>query len=235
MGRKIGACLVCGGDLKYLDKAELMACHICHTEHMSNIRCEDGHFICDDCHIARGIDFIVDSCLSTKSRNPIIIAKTIMSFPYIYIHGPEHHVLVGASLLAAYANSGGEINLEEAMVDMVERGKQVPFGVCGLHGCCGAAVSTGIFFSIITDCNPLKEVEWQNANTMTATALKTIARHGGPRCCKRESFLAIEAAVEFTKDLLGVEMKLPKHIVCDFFDQNFECTREKCKFYPNDE
>lgn len=41
---------------------------------------------------------------------------------------------------------------------------------------------------------------------MTARALDSIGRVGGPRCCKRDSWLAILAAVDFVRERLGVEM-----------------------------
>jgi len=229
--RKANACLICGEELKYLEKAESMECVICHTEYMSNAKCESGHFICDECHCQKGIEAIVDICLKSESRNPIEIAKSIMTFPYIYMHGPEHHILVGASLLTAYSNSGGEINLEESLKEMVVRGKQVPGGFCGMHGCCGAAVSTGIYYSIITGCSPIDKKEWQNANLMTASALTSIAEHGGPRCCKRDSFLAIIEAVKNTEKFKDIKMEVSENIVCGFFRENNECIKENCLFY----
>ena len=42
------------------------------------------------------------------------------------MHGPEHHVLVGSALLTAYKNCGGDLDLNEALSLMEERGKQVP-------------------------------------------------------------------------------------------------------------
>ena len=50
------------------------------------------------------------------------------------MHGPEHHVMVGSALLAAYKNAGGEIDLPEALLEMMNRGKAVPGGVCGFWG-----------------------------------------------------------------------------------------------------
>lgn len=227
-----GACLVCGKPLQYLEKAEAMECMICHSVHMSNGRCEDHHYVCDDCHSKKGIEAIKEICLKSESRNPLDIAVSIMKHPYIHMHGPEHHVLVGASLLIAYANSGGNIEIDSALDEMVIRGQQVPGGVCGLHGCCGAAVSTGIYFSIITNCTPLNEEEWQKANLMTAGALTSIAKHGGPRCCKRDSFLAIMESVDFTEKHLGIQMELPKQMACGFFGRNRECLERRCLFYP---
>ena len=40
-----------------------------------------------------------------------VIFKQIAEKEYISIHGPEHHILDGASLLVAYKNAGGEIDL----------------------------------------------------------------------------------------------------------------------------
>ena len=44
------------------------------------------------------------------------------------------------------------------------------------------------------------------SNQMTARALDSIGRVGGPRCCKRDSWLAILAAVDFVRERLRVEM-----------------------------
>jgi hypothetical protein len=229
---KTGACLICGDALEYSEQAKEMECVICHTAYMAHSTCKSKHYICDTCHSEKGIEVIEEIALKTSSCNPIEIAKTMMNNPFIYMHGPEHHVLAGASLLAAYVNSGGEIPLKEALSEMVIRGKQVPGGFCGFHGCCGAAVSTGIYYSIITNCSPLNKEEWSHANLMTAAALTAIAQYAGPRCCKRDSFLAIEEAVKYTAEHRGIQMQLPKRIICGYFPKNQECLKETCFFYP---
>ena len=35
---------------------------------------------------------------------------------FCHMHGPEHHVMVGAALLTAYKNAGGAINLRESVM-----------------------------------------------------------------------------------------------------------------------
>ena len=70
--------------------------------------------------------------------------KKIILSPYIYMHGPEHHVMVGAALLTAYHNAGGKVELEKALPEMYRRGKEVPGGACGFWGACGAVFSTGM-------------------------------------------------------------------------------------------
>ena len=164
------------------------------------------------------LNFIVFFLMTRNYRavNPVEIARKIMEDPYIYMHGPEHHVMVGAVLLTAYRNSGGDIDLKEALEEMKERGSQIPGGVCGFWGCCGAGVSTGIYMSIVTGATPLAGRSWGLANRTTAKALEAIGELGGPRCCKRDTFTAIRKAAEMTAQELGVEMDCPAEIVCTF-------------------
>ena len=42
--------------------------------------------------------------------------------------------MVGSALLVAYKNAGGEIDLPEALLEMMNRGKAVPGGACGFVG-----------------------------------------------------------------------------------------------------
>ncbi len=142
MIRGEGACLVCGKPLTYFETARTMECVFCHKESESYVSCEDGHYVCDECHAAKGVEAIMEYCLDCRSKNPIEILQAIMDTPYIYIHGPEHHIMVGAALLTAYKNAGGDIDLPSALQEMKSRGSKYPGGSCGFWGCCGAAVST---------------------------------------------------------------------------------------------
>ena len=202
---------------------------------MSYACCEDGHYVCDECHEKKGLEAIKRVCLHSDSRDPIAITREIMEDPYVYMHGPEHHVMVGAALLTAYRNAGGEIDLEKAMAEMFNRGKQYPGGSCGFWGCCGAAVSVGMYTSIITEATPLTSKTWGWSNEATSRALAKIASYGGPRCCKRNSFTAIRTAVEFTKEKTGVQMELPASIICTFHKENHECLHKRCPYNPDSE
>ena len=154
----------------------------------------------------------------------------MMSLDFCHMHGPEHHVMVGSALLTAYKNAGGDINLEKCLAEMQSRGKQVPGGTCGFWGACGAGVSSGMFMSIVTNSTPLKNKEWGLSNLMTSVSLKAIGEIGGPRCCKRNSYLAIIEAVNFVKENLGVEMELDE-IKCIRSSQNNQCIKERCPFH----
>lgn len=221
-------CLICGAPLKYLPIEKQMECTICHKKENSKTCCENEHFVCNQCH-TQGMDSIIAICLSEKSKNPIAIIKKLMDLPFCHMHGPEHHVLVGSALLTAYKNAGGNIDLPSALIEMQSRGKKVPGGACGFWGACGAGISAGMFVSIITGSTPLANEAWGLSNKMTSSALNAIGEIGGPRCCKRDSYLAIIKAVEFARIHLGVEMELGE-VKCIHFTQNNQCIGERCPF-----
>lgn len=232
MKRTPGACLVCGEALHYLEREEEMTCAHCGQSFPSRASCIHGHFVCDACHAERGVQVILDHCRQSASKNPIALVQEMMDDPYIYMHGNEHHIMVGAALLTAYRNAGGELELDSALEEMRARGAACPGGSCGFWGCCGAAVSTGMCFSILTGTTPLSGRSWGQANTMTARALEQIGALGGPRCCKRNSFTAIRAAAESIRETLGVELELPEEIRCRWSPENPQCIRRRCPYYP---
>lgn len=49
-------------------------------------------------------ELIVKDIKKEQETNPVVIFKHIAKKEYVSIHGPEHHILDGASLLVAYIN-----------------------------------------------------------------------------------------------------------------------------------
>jgi len=226
-------CLICGAPLEYLEQDTLMECVLCHKQEPSKTRCVEGHYVCSDCHTA-GMDSIIALCMAETSKDPIAILEKMMSQSFCHMHGPEHHVLVGAALLTAYNNAAADsmkVDLQSGLLEVMSRGRQVPGGACGYMGACGAAVSTGIFLSVVTRNTPLSTKTWQLCNLMTARALEQVALNGGPRCCKRDSYLSILTAVDFVKEHLGVEMEKAE-VKCSRSRINNQCIGKKCPFSP---
>ena len=222
-------CLICKAPLEYLLEDKRMECAICRKQEPSKTRCIHGHYVCSDCH-TQGMDQLIGLCLKETSKDPVCILEKMMDLPFCHMHGPEHHVMVGAALLTAYHNAGGELDLPKALQEMYSRGKAVPGGSCGFWGACGAGISAGQFMAIATDSTPLAVKPWSLSNRMSAKALDTIGRHGGPRCCKRDSWLAVLEAVEFTAQQLQVQMEktIP---VCSHSHKNNQCLQKNCPFY----
>ena len=222
-------CLICKAPLVYLEVDEMMECAICRKKEPSKTRCVNGHYVCSDCH-TQGMDSIFGLCMAETSRNPLEILEKMMAMPFCHMHGPEHHVMVGAALLTAYRNAGGELDLQKALEEMYSRGKAVPGGACGFWGACGAGISAGQFMSIATGSTPLAVTSWGLSNRMTAKALESIGNVGGPRCCKRDSYLAVLAAVEMAAEHLHVRMEKTTPI-CSRSSQNNQCIGKRCPFF----
>ena len=223
-------CLICGAPLEYLERDIPMECAVCHKKEPSKTRCVRGHYVCSDCH-TRGLDAIVGLCLAERSTDPIEILEEMMDLPFCHMHGPEHHVMVGSALLTAYKNAGGELDLAQALGEMQRRGRAVPGGACGFWGACGAGISAGMFVSILSGATPLAGESWGLSNRMTAMALERIGAVGGPRCCKRDSYLSVLAAAEFAREHFGVRMETHP-VVCRRSDKNNQCLGARCPFSP---
>lgn len=225
-------CLICSAPLLYLESERLMECAICHKKEDSKACCEGGHYVCNECH-TKGIDAIYSVCINDTSKSPIEVLERLMALPFCHMHGPEHHVMVGAALLTAFRNAGGDIVLTDALVELMKRGKQVPGGVCGFWGACGAGLSSGMFVSIISHATPFTIEPFALSHKMTAASLSRIAEVGGPRCCKRDSYLSIEAAIDFVNAHWGIAMD--KRVVkCKHHNKNGQCIGGGCPFYHID-
>lgn len=225
-------CLVCGQPLEYFETPKTLACSICGAKFESAAACRDGHFVCDQCHSQAGLEAVTRLALDEKSADPVDIARRMMENKFIHMHGPEHHYLVPAALLTAYKNAGGRLDLERTLALARQRAAKVPGGICGLWGSCGAAIGSGIFVSLATGATPMSGEPWSLANEMTSRSLAAIAAHGGPRCCKRDTWLATLAAVDFSRERLGVTMTRPDSIECSFFPANPSCKEAACLFFP---
>jgi hypothetical protein len=224
-------CLVCGDDLVYLPASGTMTCALCGAAQPSAARCARGHYVCDACHAAPARDVIERTCAATDERDPIALAVRLMRHPALKMHGPEHHVLVPAVLVAAYWNAKGEPGRRaEAVKEARRRAEPVAGGFCGLQGACGAGIGTGTFVALVTGSTPVNGPARALANRMTARALDVVSRTGGARCCKRDSFLSILAAARFSKEHLGVALPA-RGPACEWSDVNRECLGDGCPFH----
>lgn len=225
-------CLLCGAELVYLRAGELMTCSTCGAALESAARCGAGHFVCDACHSGSAKDVIARACLAAEGDDPVAIARTILRHPAVALHGPEHHFLVPAALLAAHANAtGARADLPGLLAEARRRSDQVAGGFCGFQGACGAAIGAGIYVSLVTGATPLADEPWALANGATARALDALARLGGPRCCKRTTQLTLLAAIAYARERLGVRLGRSSP-ACAFAEANAQCIGARCPFHP---
>ncbi len=223
-------CVVCGKPIAYAKASERLSCALCGAAKDSTARCKAGHFVCDACHAAPAKDVIERTCVASDERDPIALALRLMRHPALKLHGPEHHFLVPAVLLATWSNARGEGKRKaERVAEARRRSEPVAGGFCGVQGACGAAIGTGTFVALATEATPLRGKERGLANRMTSAALAIIGRVDAARCCKRDALLSILAAAKFARENLKVDLPATGPS-CEWSNVNGECAGGACPF-----
>jgi MoaA/NifB/PqqE/SkfB family radical SAM enzyme/SAM-dependent methyltransferase len=228
--RKSEGCMVCGTDLHYFTETQEMECSYCGRIFAANGCCEQNHFVCDSCHRENGLEVIRTICTGTGETDLIALLELIRSHPAIPMHGPEHHAMIPGIILACYRNSGGDIK-EEVILTGIRRGADIPGGVCGFWGACGAAVGAGIAVSIILAATPLTPSARQAAQSFSARILAVISQYRGGRCCQRETWLALIETARLSEEMLTVPMEAKGSIHCEQYLRNKECIRKQCPLW----
>ncbi len=181
-------------------------------------------------------DVITDTCLDSLD-NPEMTAlpllEKLMNCPGVPMHDPVHHYILPATLLTVASRKAGldREALAQSLRTAEERARKVLPGFCGWWGSCGSAVGCGIFASVWLGAGPKKEEHWAQCNAFTAACLSSVASVGGPRCCKRTSFLSLTAALREAPSLLGIDLGPVPAPLCHWSRFNQECRREGCPFY----
>ena len=177
---------------------------------------------------------IIEEIQEEKGCNPVRIFKNMARKEYISIHGPEHHILDGACILTAFYNAGGNIRLEESLNRIAREGLRMPGAMCGFWGICGAIASVGAALSIIDGTGPLSDDgTWGEHMKFTSRAIGELGKINGPRCCKRDAMIAFREGVSYINEHYSVSLEYENQL-CEFSEQNQQCLREKCPFYPRE-
>ena len=225
-------CMLCGKPLRYELVAVPRRCAVCGEEALSDAVCEAGHFVCNACHAAGLDEFFVPYLLQSGEKDPLALLEQVMALPPVHMHGPEHHAIVPCVLLTAWHNNGGTGELKTMLSAALSRGRQVPGGVCGYWGVCGAAAGAGIYMSVLTGSNPVSRDAWAIPMELSSRCLQALAAVGGPRCCKRTSRLCVSEAAAFTAERFGLVMPLGE-IRCGYMKDNRECIGTRCPYFPS--
>lgn len=164
------------------------------------------------------------------------LLQRLMDLPGLPMHCPPHHYIMPAVLLTV-AGRAAEIPedlFQEQLAEARERALNVLGGFCGWYGSCGAAVGVGIFLSIFTDTNPHSKDNWAACNGAVGQALTRIAEIEGPRCCKRNSFIALQSALDTMETVLDIRLQRHDEIICKYHRDNPDCKLAACPYYPGE-
>lgn len=225
--RQTAGCMVCGAPLVYQPSGRQATCSYCTKRFTADALCENGHFVCDACHLGDGLAVIEQICVSTDETDMIALLRRIRSHPSIPVFGPEHHAMVPGIILTTYRNLGGDID-EQTIRTGIQRGSKVPGGACGYMGICGAAVGVGVAFGLILGSSPVSPVERSRVQRITHAAAEGIISIEAARCCQREAFQALKAAVRLSAEHLPVPLRADAELGCEQRSRNRECIGTEC-------
>lgn len=231
--RKSG-CEVCNAPLLYNTEITRLSCYYCEKEFDADVYCSNGHYVCDACLRVDANDLIVKFCLNYNGINPIELSNDIMQQPVFNMHGPEHHFLVPAVLFICYNNLNFiTCNPEKVLQLLRSRMVKIPGGICATHGGCGAVLGLGAFISYITSVTPLSGKIWADVHSATGAALMDVSKYGGPRCCKRNVYIAILAGIHWLAESRGVMLEGVPEINCSFHSMDSDCIKKRCLFFKS--
>jgi len=230
--RHQSGCMVCSSPLIYREAAGPCRCHYCQTEQVAPAVCEQGHYVCDDCHRADALAAIEQICRTTRETDLVALLEAIRRHPALPRHGPEHHVLVPAIILTAYRNLGGEVT-PEMFRTALARGQDVAGGACAFWGVCGAAAGVGIAFGVLLRANPLKPRERRQVQEAVQAVLTELSSWEAARCCQRESWLALRRAAELSRTLLPLPLTADAPLVCRQSGDRPDCLQSRCPLFDH--
>lgn len=225
-------CIMCGEETHRSGEIRERRCDFCGDIKSIPVECDNFHCLCVDCLALTPNNFIRTMCLKYKGIDPIELAVDIMNSPVIKMHGAEHHFIVPAVMFTCIHNLTSSTESLAEKLDIVERRAivETPRACSYDLGTCGAAIGTGVFLSIYLKRELVDEDAWSLSNTIIAESLRVVADSGGPRCCKRDTYLSLEAAVNFMKEKFAIELPVSK-AKCTFSLRNKTCKHEECQFY----
>jgi hypothetical protein len=229
-----GLCQFCSAERSVVPEDIDVLCSICGTLLSGAIVCTAGHAICRECAMLPAVEVIERYCRTTKERDPQAIVEILMGHSEVRLQGADHHFLVPAALIAAYANSIGDeterdLRLHEAKI----LAKCADEGQCGSSGRCGAATGSGIFFQVFARSSEFADFEKQWSTRAVSRTLERIGDDVHHRCCKMDTSLAVLEATQFLFETTGVRIGVQTHRSCGLSKLNKECLATSCPFYNN--
>ncbi len=184
-------------------------------------------------------EWLEEMLMVSTSVVPAELIEQVMADSRCPAFGPLHHYAVGAVLLACWRNAEVSSNRDELLhadlVEMAVRSSSVPGATCACWGICGAAVSAGMAYAIVRHNAPLVDEGWQEGQLLVSDLLARIARSGSPRCCKRDSRVAVSAAIPYFNALGGPRLlEWDQTPSCAVHKKNAVCMGSRCPYFPRE-
>lgn len=225
--------MVCGSPLEYLAQARELTCASCGAIERGHIRCPRGHYTCDPCHNRDAVAAIEDVARTTASCDAFEIAEAMFGDPGLPMLGCQHAFIAGGALMAAVRNKGSH-GITNADLDEVflRTAKQAHGGYCGLTGVCGIAPAIGACFAVLTGSKCGTTDAQRTTMEAVAQVSRAITGLTGPSCCKAYVWGALEVAVAYLRESLGVSLPARAAVACTYTDRHpHGCRGGRCPYF----
>lgn len=170
--------------------------------------------------------------LEQDSKDPIKLFTYIVKNFDIVMHGVIHHFLDGAVVLTCYSNIVEGYDLNAALDLLYTRTKTIAGASCGFMGVCGAVSSIGSANAIIFGTSYDSDTkEYKNNMKYTSSVLQHMSLIGGPRCCKRNAYVALEEEIKFMDQFYNIKFDKSEVEKCSFVKRNKECIYKRCPYF----
>lgn len=229
--RQQSGCMVCGAALIYHAVEQQAVCHYCGKQLASSAACQQGHFVCDNCHTGDTLALIEHLCATAQTSDPVELFSSIRQHPSMPLHGPQYHALVPGVLLSCLWAAGHPVTSEQLHA-AIQRGGEVSGGSCGFWGVCGAATGVGIAFSVLLEATPLKAASRQTVQGIVQQVLAEIASYQAARCCQRDCWIALSTGMRLAAELFHLPLPEVPPFACSQMARNKECLGMDCPLWP---
>jgi hypothetical protein len=229
--------MLCGAELEYLAQALEVTCTSCGKVEHGHIRCPHGHYTCDTCHNRDAMAVIEQVAHTTESHDPFEIADLMMSNPRLPMLGCQHAYIAGGAFMAALKNEGSRGVTNDDLDEVFKRtAKQAHGGYCGLSGVCGIAPAIGACFAVLTG----SKCGTTDAQRTTMEAVTRVSRAitglTGPSCCKAYVWSALDVAVDYLRERLGIILPTRAKVVCTYAHRHpHGCREAACPYFRGSE
>jgi hypothetical protein len=159
----------------------------------------------------------------------------MMSDPGLPMLGCQHAFIAGGALLAAVRNEGSR-RVTDADLDEVFRRieKQAHGGYCGLSGVCGVAPAIGACFAVLTGSTCGTTAAQRTTMEAVTRVSRAITELTGPSCCKAYVWSALEVAMEYLRESLGVALPRRARTACPYPPRHpHGCREAACPYFAD--
>ncbi len=180
-----------------------MTCLFCGTGEEAEVRCGNGHYVCEHCRTGDPREVVARICERSRETDPVALFHLVTAHGAFQGHGPPFHFVLAPVLVAVLRNRGLADLPAGRVAAAIDRLSEIPALSCAQTGVCGAGAAAGAVVSLLTGATPASDGERRAVLRASGQAMEAIARHPGGRCCRQSALATLASTWEFLRGATG--------------------------------